>query len=265
MPRISDIVTEKPEGTKKYPIYRADTLEMGKIFAEASMGFLADVSYGSKGSDLTVKVSTDRPVLATLGCQLAGWTVEDTMMSGPLRVKAKKPGFIFDKLNLGVVPPLPDVVCVEGDTKGSNVMAELKKNDIPSAEILWTTENSKAQFINVPARAIEIALFRLFFMDDIDINNFKITKAMSTVETSLDKEDLSCELNDSIRYNGSVTLMGDFKGFRDFEPIVTKHAGLEGQRFKTVMDECGSVAKCPLELFSVSQLTIIDKGKTRVF
>ena len=122
MAKISDIVSEKPEGTKSFPIYRAETLEMGKVFAEASMGFLAEVGYGVKGSKITVKTETDQPVLATLGCQLAGWTLGDVMISGPLRIKAKKPSFIFEKIDFGQIPDLPNVACIEGETSDGAVM-----------------------------------------------------------------------------------------------------------------------------------------------
>lgn len=260
---ISDIVKDKPEGTKSFPIYRANSLEMGKVFAEASMGFLGQVEYGVKGDQLTVKTSSSRPVLATLGCQLAGWTLGDVMISGPLRMKVKKPSFIFDKVNFGNVPALPDIACVEGETSPTSIINEIVGKGIENAEILWTAEDAPTQYINIPARAIEIALFRLSFITDI--NEFKITNAMSTVETRMDKENLNTELNDSIRFNGQVTLMGDFKGFKDFDTIVTKHAGLHDQTFGTVMRETGCVANCPLELFSVAQLTVIDQGKTRVF
>jgi len=263
MVTISKLVSEKPEGTKAFPIFRANSVEMGKIFAEASMGFLGKVGYGINSGVLTVKTTTDKPVLATLGCQLAGWTLGDTMISGPVRMKVKKPNFIFDKINFGKVPKLPDVACVEGDTTPNSIITELEDNKVESAEILWTDPESPSQFINVPSRAIEIALFRLSFLTDL--NNLKIKEAMSTVVTSTQKDNISSELNDAIRFNGKVTLIGDFDGFRDFEPIVTKHAGLADQKFETVIKETGCVANCPLELFSVSQLTVIDNGKTRVF
>lgn len=263
MARISELTTEEPEGTKAFPIFRANSLEMGKVFAEASMGFLGTVEYALKDSQLTIKTTTTRPILATLGCQLAGWTLGDTMISGPLRMKVKKPGFIYEKLDFGEVPPLPRIACVEGDASPTSIITELVDKEIESAEILWTTEDSPTQFINIPARAIEIALFRLFFLTDL--NKFKIHKASSTVTVPLTKEASSSELNDAIRFNGKVMLIGDFGDFRDFDPVVTKNTGFEEKKFGDVMKETGCVANCPIELFSVAQLTVMDKGKTRAF
>ena len=260
---LSRVFKEKPEGTREFPIYRANTLDAGKVFAEASMGYLGAVEYGLKGSELVVKTSTIRPALATLGCQLAGWTVGDTMISGAVRIKAKKPQFIYDKINFGLVPKLRSVACVEGEAPPEQITAELVKHGINSAEILWTKENSMAQFINIPARAIEVAMFRLFFMSDI--NKFRIRRAVSTVKTSVDLKNPSSELNDAIRSTGSVTLSGDFGGFKDFDPIVTRNAGYANKTFDDVMKAKGSVANCPLELFSVGKLTIIDAGRTRVY
>ncbi len=263
MPRISELAKEKPEGTRAFPIWRADSLEMGKIFAEASMGFLGRVEHARKGHQLAVKTSTDRPVLATLGCQLAGWNLGGAMISGPLRMKVKKPSFVYEKLDFGRVPELPDIACVEGDAAPTALVNEMVENGVKGAEILLTGEDSEAQYVNVPARAIEVALFRLMFL--ADLNKFRITRAMSTVTASAELDKPGTELNDAVRFSGKVTLVGDFRGFRDFGPIVTKNAGLADQRFETVMRETGCVAECPLELFSVAQLTVMDKGKTRVY
>ncbi len=263
MPNISELVKESPEGTRAFPIWRADSIAMGKVFAEASMGFLGRVEQTVKDNKIIVKTSTERPVLATLGCQLAGWTLGETMISGPLRMRVKKPSFVYEKLDFGRVPELPDIACVEGDASTTSIINEMVDCGVERAEILLTDENSEAQYVNVPARAIEIALFRLMFL--ADLNQFKIAKAMSTVTASLGAENPGTELNDAIRFSGKVTLIGDFKGFREFEPIVTKNAGLADQKFESVMRETGCVAECPLELFSVAQLTVMDGGKTRVY
>lgn len=263
MPQIDRVLRQRPEGSSEFPIYRISTLEAGKLFAEASMGFLGKVEYGKTARGIMVRTSTIDPVLATLGCQLAGWTVGDTMISGPLRILARKPSFIFDRLDIGEPPRLQSVACVEGDAPIDSVIGELKANGVESADILVTDQNSPAQFVNIPARAIEIALFRLFLLTDI--NKFRITRAISTVTAPMKTGDLSSELNDSIRFDGRVTLMGDFSGFHDFETLVTRNTPFSKKNFAEVIKSCGSIAKCPPELFSVSQLTVVDSGKTKSF
>ncbi len=264
MPKISELIREHPEGTRTFPIWRANSLEMGKVFAEASMGFLGQVQHTLRDGRLIVTTSTSHPVLATLGCQLAGWTLEEgTMISGPLRMKVRKPSFIYDMLDFGSVPKLPDIACVEGSASPTSIINEMVENGLKGAEILLTDEASEAQYINVPARAIEIVLFRLMFLTDL--NGVRISKAISRVIAPLETDNPGIGLNDAIRFNGHVTLIGDFKGFREFEPIVTKNAGFADQKFETVMRETGCVANCPLELFSVAKLTVIDNGKTRIY
>lgn len=260
---VSKLLKKQPEGSPEFPIYHIDDLKGGKVFAQASMGFMSRIEAAVRGQNITVKTTTLKPVLAALGCQLAGWTVGNAMISGPVRMKAMKPRTIFNKLTLGNLPALQSVACVEGEVSERALIDELVKNDIESAEILWTKEDSKAQFINIPARAIEIVLFRLMFMTDI--NKFNIKKAVSEVTASMDTTDPSGDLNDAIRYKGKVTLTGDFPGFKNFEPIVTKNTGLEDRRFSDVMAEKGSVAHCPLELFSVAQLEIVEPRGTKVF
>jgi methenyltetrahydromethanopterin cyclohydrolase len=260
---LSRVFKEKPEGTKQFPIYKANTLESGKAFAEASMGFLGAVEYGLKGNELIVRTTTIRPVLATMGCQLAGWTVGDTMISGSVRLVAKKPSSIFEKINFGLVPKLHRVACVEGGAPQDEIISELKSNKIEYADILWTREDSMAQYVNIPARAIETAIFRLFFMTDL--NKFRIRRAISTVTTTIDLKTPATELNDAIRFNGNVMLSGDFGGFKEFEEIVTSNTKFASDKFGDVMKEYGSVADCPLGLFSIGKLTIVDAGKTRVY
>jgi len=263
MVQLSKILRQKPEGPKEYPIYRVNTLEAGKIFAEASMGFLGKVEYGKTADGINVRTTTTKPVLATLGCQLAGWTMGDTMISGPLRLLTKKPSFIFDRVHFGELPKLQRVACVEGDASIDSIIKELSTRGIDSAEILITEQNSAAQYINIPARAIEIALFRLFLLTDI--NKFRISRAISTVTAPMKSKNLSNELNDAIRLNGHVTLIGDFAGFHDFETLVTRNTPFSKKTFDEVIQNCGSVAKCPVELFSVSKLTVVDAGNTKGF
>lgn len=263
MKKISDYIKLLPDKLDGFEFYELNSLEHGKVFSEASMGFLAGVDYGLRGDQITVKVETTKPVLATLGCQLAGWIIGDAMLSGPLRARVRKPEFIFDKIKHVKIPKLPDVVCVEGVFEREDLVDKLRAEGIDSAQILYTENNSKTQFVNILARTIEIALFRLSFLTDL--SDIKISEALGTVTTSIEKEDLNVELNDSIRYNSAVTLIGDFGGFREFEPIVTSHSGFADQTFKTILAERGSIARCPIEVFSVSRLTVIDNGKTRAY
>jgi methenyltetrahydromethanopterin cyclohydrolase len=263
MVHLSRVFKERPEGTKQFPIYKANTLEAGKVFAEASMGFLGSVEHGLKGNELIVRTTTIRPVLATMGCQLAGWTVGDTMISGSVRMLARKPSSIYEKINFGLVPKLHRVACVEGSAPQEAVIKELQDNKIDYADILWTREDSMAQYVNIPARAIETAIFRLFFMTDL--NKFRIRRAISTVTTAIDLKNPAAELNDAIRFNGFVMLSGDFGGFKGFEDIVTNNTKFAADKFGDVMKSHGSVADCPLGLFSIAKLTVVDAGKTRVY
>jgi len=262
MVQISRVLRQKPEGPPEFPTYRVNSIAGGKIFAEASMGFLGRVEYGRQPGRITVRTTTDDPIAATLGCQLAGWTLGSSMISGSVRFIAKKPSFVFDKIHFDEHKMQP-VACVEGDATPASIIAELQKRGISSAEILMTEENSPTQYVNIPARAIEIALFRLFMMTSM--NKIRVSKAVSTVSAPLSTGDMSSILNDAIRNEGRVTLIGDFGGFKDFETLVTRNTHFSKKTFEEVMKEAGSVAKCPVELFSVAHLTVVDAGKTRVF
>jgi hypothetical protein len=51
----------------------------------------------------------------------------------------------------------------------------------------------------------------------------------------VDLKNPSSELNDAIRSTGSVTLSGDFGGFKDFDPIVTRNAGYADKTFDQLL------------------------------
>jgi methenyltetrahydromethanopterin cyclohydrolase len=75
-------------------------MRAGKLFSEACLGGLGEVSLG-KEKRLQVHVFVDRPAIACMGSQFAGWMVKVgeyfAMASGPARAKARQEK-IFDEL-----------------------------------------------------------------------------------------------------------------------------------------------------------------------
>jgi methenyltetrahydromethanopterin cyclohydrolase len=75
-------------------------MRAGRLFSEACLGGLGEVSLG-KEKRLQVHVFVDRPAIACMGSQFAGWMVKVgeyfAMASGPARAKARQEK-IFDEL-----------------------------------------------------------------------------------------------------------------------------------------------------------------------
>jgi|GEM_PF-2045916 len=252
-------------GTKEFPAYVMSDLEGGKLFAEASMGFLGDVKYKlDMGRFLTVETKIKDPVLATLGMQLAGWIVDGTMLSGPLRLKVKKPSFIFKQFDFKYEGNLPRIICVEGTATPEQLAKALGAQGIKSARLLYIDPNSHAQLVNVLARACEVALFQIGHKKDL--NRFEITQAESKVKIEIPEEgDMSLYLNEMIRLNAQVTLEGDFGGERKFANAVTRTSKYSGKTFSDIVSKAGGIDKISPEAFTVGELKIVDAGKTYAF
>ncbi|MBN2518530.1 MAG: hypothetical protein JXB14_06785 [Candidatus Altiarchaeota archaeon] len=252
----------KKEGTRDFPLYKLDDLKGGKIFAEASMGFLGHVDYYVSGNEITVKTSIKEPVLSALGMQLAGWSFGKAMISGPIRLIARKPKFIFDKLRLEN-PGLPPIACIEGPFESNILVKDLKMNGIQNAIILSIGENSKPQYINIPARACEIALFRILHL--FDLNDFRIDKASSVCRSRLDfVGGTSSNLNDSLRYNSEVVLEGKFPKDKNLSPIVTKNTKYANKSFLKIVKDAGGIHKVDIEAFSVAGLSMVDADSCNI-
>ena len=254
----------KVGGTKEFPIYQMKDYEGGKIFAEASVGFLGRIDYSVNDKEITVKTTISKPILATLGMQLAGWAFGDAMISGPVRLLAKKPGFIFDKLEFEELDALP-IACVEGNFETEDLLKELKNNEFSEVKILWIRENSMPQFVNIPASACECVIYQMFNL--FDLNEIQIDKASSITRAKLDLVgSISSNLNDSIRYNTEVILEGNFGEGRDFSRMVTKNTKYANKSFLEILKGAGGIHKIDIEAFSVARLTIIDtqKHKTKI-
>lgn len=266
----------KANADSRFPLYWAKTLQEGRVFAEASMGFLGSVTYKISGDVITVKTSTNYPLLASLGCQMAAWTREKLLISGPVRWLAKRPAAIYEGIatekssrNWPAGGEVPPIACVEGCSQEGieedmeRIKSELQGAGIKKAEIICIIHGSEAQIINILSRAIEVALLRLSLLTPL--NNLKIKEALSTVKANYNSEDIENEMNDAIRLYSHVTLLGDFHGFKNFGPIITANSIFRDQSFAEVVRKYKSIAKCPLELFSVKKLTVMDREKTWVF
>jgi methenyltetrahydromethanopterin cyclohydrolase len=265
MSKLENLIEgHKIGGTKEFPIYQLKDFEGGKIFAESSMGFLGKVDYSAYGREIIVKTTISKPVLATLGMQLAGWAFGDAMISGPVRLMAKKPGFIFNKLRFEELE-VPPIACIEGNFETEELLKELKGNEFPEAKILWIQENSMPQFVNIPSRACECVIYQMFNL--FDLNETQIEKASSICKAKSDVVgSISSNLNDSLRYNTEVILEGNFGEGKDFSKLVTKNTKYADKSFLEILKSAGGIHKVDLEAFSVARLTIIDtkKHKTRV-
>jgi methenyltetrahydromethanopterin cyclohydrolase len=251
------------KGDDSFPLYKLSTPQEGKIFAEASMGFLGDVNYQIEGETLFVQTTIKKPITATLGLQLAGMVIDGSILSGPLRMRLRTPSFIYDKLDIETVKE-PDLICLEGNIGHSILTQKLREKGVEAATVLSIDQKSPAHAINIMARACEVAIFRLFNL--FDISKFDISVAESSGSAVLTPTgEYSPHFNDAIRFASTVTLHGDFADVKDFSKAVTSGTKFADMSFSEIELKCGGIDKMDLDAFTISKLILKSEKGEEVF
>lgn len=229
--------------------------ELGIKVAKASTGDLANIEIIE--DVLHIQIDKD-PAIATLGCQLAGWSIKingkDGLGSGPARIPAKRPRVFVDKLNY-----------IESSEKVALVLeTDLLPNEEVLREVLAKTcgnelivaafrGDSNVGGINILSRVVEMAFFRL---DHLGFDTLKIEKASGDV--TLPKSQDVFDLNDAIRYNGSVTIET-----RGWDPTLTEKTVSASSRsyergFREIFDETGNFYDIDPDVFTPAELNVVD-------
>lgn len=222
-------------------------LEHGRLFALASMGFMGSVDFREKNGALAVKARISNPALACLGMQM-GWPVGESLISGPVRLLAKKPDSVFKAYDFAE-SDAKTVVCVEG--RSEDVMKRLAPLGIRESAVLKLGPGDKGQSVNIAARAIEVVMMRLFTKKA----KFSLKSAESVCEVPLEFEgDIVSHVNECLRRNARVTLHGSVqKGVKFIE---TEKSKFRDKQFGELLKKAGNVRKIGTEAFTVSEVSV---------
>lgn len=116
----------------------------------------------------TIHVSTDRPVIATLGSQLAGWriTVESyhAIASGPARALARKPKKLFSKIQYRESAEHAVIVLESSEIPPGETLAFIASACDMSIEqlcVIVVPTNSVAGLTQISGRIVETAIHKL--------------------------------------------------------------------------------------------------------
>jgi methenyltetrahydromethanopterin cyclohydrolase len=192
-------------------------LEAGRLYAEACLGGLGRVSFGSTVLDdwwtPSLTVYTDHPVAACLASQLAGWPVNHAgyfaMGSGPVRALARLEGELFG--DLGYVEEAEvAVLCLETrNLPTAEVAAYVAEQAGVSPEaltLLVAPAASPVGSVQIAARVVETAMHKLHVL------GFDVRQAESGLGdcplAPVAKDDahaIGCT-NDAVLYGGRVHL-----------------------------------------------------------
>jgi methenyltetrahydromethanopterin cyclohydrolase len=232
--------------------------KLGLIVADASMGLLGKTR--TDEGTLTVEISRN-PVIATLGCQLAGWAIEigrkKRLGSGPARILAKKPGKIIDATGYAESSDKAALVLetntLPGEDECKKILDETKANELIVAAF---REDSTVGLINVLARIVEVGMFRLH---NIGYDTRKVAWAKGTVPIPPLGKDIMYTSNDAIIYRGTVSLETEGWDPALTDKAVSKVSSSYGKNFKEIFTEAESdFYKIDPEIFAPAQIKVKD-------
>lgn len=232
---LSCSVIEQPNGTTIVDagIEVSGSEEAGRLIGEISMGGLGAVRFAHTHIDNitlpAVIVGTDKPSIATLGSQLAGWRikVDDfvAMASGPARALACVEKELFDELeyqddfNEAVIVLESNVL---PSTKVTDFIAE-KCGIVPSnLHCVVAPTASKAGSVQISARVLEVGLHKLH---TLGFRTQKIRKGYGVAPVApAAKNDARAMgmCNDCILYGGRVFLYVHGDATDDISSLIKK-------------------------------------------
>lgn len=240
------------------PIKGKSAEKLGLLVADASMGLLGKTSI--KEGTLTTEISKS-PVIATLGCQLAGWAIDingkKRLGSGPARILARKPGKIIDATQYsessGKAALILETSTLPGEETCKKILEDTKADELIIAAF---REDSLIGLINVLARIVEVGMFRLH---NIGYDTTKIVWAEGTVPIPPLGKDIMYASNDAIIYRGTVSLETENWDPELTEKAVSKASPSYGKNFKEIFTESGGdFYKIDPRIFSPAQIKIKD-------
>jgi methenyltetrahydromethanopterin cyclohydrolase len=268
--RLVDCGVEAPGG-----------LESGRLLAETCMGGAGRVSFTSVDLDGLrlpgVHVWTDRPAIACLGSQYAGWAIKPegyfAMGSGPLRAIARVEHELFERLGYAEPPSGRGVLVLEArKTPDAAVAAYVAaKAGVPEGRLtfLIAPTASPAAGVQISARVVETALHKMLELG-FDVRN--VLTAFGTAPLApLAKSDTRAigRTNDCVLYGGVVhlTVRAEDEELEALVPRIPSSASPDyGTPFYDLFQRYGGdFYKVDPHLFSPAQVSLTNAKSGRTF
>jgi len=251
------------------------SIEAALLFIEISLGGLATVqpSYPKGNDDLSyviIQVTTDQPVLTTLGCQAASWNIAKGnffgMACGPGRALAQKPSKIYKLLDYHEEHETA-ILCIESDILPSDeiidYIAEKCNVERKNLILLMIKTACIVEYFQMAARAIELGIFRL--VEQLKYPKERILSAIGTglvAPFSNDKEISNDRVNNALIYGTRFDLTvksedDDYNLVELISKIPSKSSELFGKSFLEVFNATGKdFANFDLSLLAPTEVHI---------
>src|SRR5918995_1307777 len=274
-------VTTLPNGTRVVDCgaRAAGGFEAGRHFAEVCMAGLGKVAYAPLAIDgrwlPALTVTTDRPAVACLAAQYAGWRIDRdgyfAMGSGPGRalIRAEE---LYDGLDWEERASAA-VLCLETREPPPAGVADFvaERAGVPPSALtlLMAPTASVAGGVQIAARVVETALHKLH---EVGFDVRRVVAGFGSCPLPPVAEDDMAAIgrtNDAVLYGGQVhlTVKADDDGLRELVERVPASASSDyGEPFGKVLGDANFdfYAIDPL-LFSPAQITLTSVGSGRSF
>jgi len=234
--------------------------EAGLKVAEVTMGSMGKVEL----EDNKIHVSIpEKPSIACLSCQLAGWAIpiggKNKLGSGPARILAKKPSAIVDRIAYREKSDKA-AIAIETSVLPDEKTCSYILEETGAKELIIAAfrENSEVGLINIIARVVEMALFRL---DNLGYDTNQIISAEGTAPLPKLDDRIMFTSNDAIIYGGSVRIEVNDWDAELTEKAVSKASKFYGKSFEEIFNEAsGDFYNIDPDIFAPAELDISFEG-----
>ncbi len=250
------------------------SIDAALLFIKISLGGLATVeALYPKGNDdlsyITIQITSDQPVLATLGCQAASWNIAKGdffgMACGPGRALAQKPSKIYKLLDYQEEHETA-ILCIESDSLPTDeivdYLAEKCNVERKNLILLMIKTACIVEYYQMAARAIELGIFKL-----VEQMNFPKEQILSASGTGLvapfsnDKEISNDRVNNALIYGTKCDLKikSENQNLADLvNKIPSKSSEFFGKSFLEVFNAAGKdFANFDLSLLAPTEVSLI--------
>jgi len=222
------------------------SFEAGRLFALACMGGLASIELNLREYDglllPEVYVETSSPALATLASQKAGWSLKAekffSLGSGPARALAQKPKDVYERLNYKEESDTAVIALEASKYPPEELIKKIAKECGVQPENLYiiiARTSSIAGSVQVSARVVETALYRLYHLD-YNVSRITFASGRAPVAPVVgDDMVMMGATNDMIIYGGEVFLIAE-EGF-DIEVVPSNNSPAYGKPFLDIFKE----------------------------
>ncbi|MEA2069942.1 MAG: methenyltetrahydromethanopterin cyclohydrolase [Asgard group archaeon] len=254
----------------------------GKFATLISMGGLAKIAFDCLTIDKytlpSISVSTDYPVQATLGSQLAGWNITKNgytaMVSGPGRILAKKPRKMLEKLNISEESEKTVFILETSTLPPPSILKYLAKKCAVPLEglyLLVIPTASLAGVVQIAGRSVETALHQLYNLG-MDVTTIISGLGITPISPYKSGDFLTMmgRTNDLLIYGSEVLLQLDYPNDTELQELlsnaISKSSDTYGSLFHELFKKAkGDFYKLDPKLFAPAKLTINNVSSGKIF